>query len=153
MQPSLTPLSGGRWVPFVEIWSFQGFDETGADFRMQLRLYPDAPGNPLVDMGVVTSPTIQGLHPYYAGLATIAAHIAAGRMVPDEVAEGALYTDQLMLSLVSVRINETTMEGLPFPAERGDDNVLAWDLHVTPAGQVKQLWAAGPFTIQAGATQ
>ncbi len=153
MRPAATPLSGGRWVPFSETWGFQGVDLTGSDFRMQIRLTPDATGAALVDMGAVATASEQGVRLIYAGTATIAALLAAGRMLRDEVAAGALDSDSLALSIVGVRINETVMETLPFPAERGTDAVLAWDIHVTPSGQLKQVWAAGPFTILAGTTQ
>jgi len=152
MQAASTPLSGGRWVPFNETWAFQGIDLTGAVFAMQIRLTPDAPGVPLVDLGTVTTAGTQGLRLIYAGTATVSAHLAAGRLMRDEIAAGVADSDNLTLSQVGVRINETTMEGLPFPAERGDDNPLAWDFHVTPSGQLKQLWAGGSFTVLAGVT-
>ncbi len=154
MRPASTPLSGGRWVPFIETWAFQEVDLSAASFAMHIRLTPDAPGDPLVGLGLVgVTPSEQGIAVLYAGTATIAAHLAAGRMLPDEVPEGAVDSDNLLLSQLRVRINETVMEALPFPGERGDDNVLAWDLHVTVPGSLKQVWAAGPFSVIAGSTQ
>lgn len=154
MEPSPTPLSGGRWVPFVETWSFHDVDLTGAVFAMQLRLYFDAPGVPVVNLATVgMTPSAEGVALAYAGTATIDAHIAAGRITTEEVANGALGTDLLTLSQIRVQINETTMEGLPFTGERGGPTELAWDLHVTRSGELKQLWARGPFTVIAGATQ
>jgi len=57
------------------------------------------------------------------------------------------------LSLVRLRINETTMEALPLPGERGNDLEYAWDLHVTPSGGIKDKYLGGKFTIRAGVTQ
>lgn len=152
MQAASTPLSGGRWVPFGETWAFQGVDLTGAIFAMQIRLTPDATGAALVDLATVGTAAEQGLRLIYAGASTVAAHLTAGRLQRDEIVEGVADGDIVTLSLVGVRINETTMESMPLPSERGDDNLLAWDLHVTPVGGLKQVWAEGSFTVRSGVT-
>lgn len=140
-----------RWTPFVETWQFEGEDWTGATFAMQVRLFNDAPGDPLLSLETVTTAAAEGVRLVYAGTATVDAHIAAGRL--NEVPEGLASEDSLALSLVGVRINETSMEAMPFPGERGDNATLAWDLHVTPAGGLKSKLLGGHFTVLSGATQ
>ncbi|MFS0736924.1 hypothetical protein ABC347_07730 [Sphingomonas sp. 1P06PA] len=110
--------------------SFEGFDLTGATLRAQVRLLPDIAGTPLVDLPTVTSASTEGLR-----LISVAT------------------TGGVTTSIVGIRINETTMEGLPLPDEIGADALLYWDMHVTPSGGLKQRWLAGTFTVRAGVTQ
>lgn len=56
-------------------------------------------------------------------------------------------------SVIQIYIAEATMEGLPDATEVGDDLVLYYDLHITPSGGVKQVYARGTFTVRGGATQ
>lgn len=151
MTPGNYPLAGDRWTALVELIPFIGWDFTGAVFAAQVRLTPDATGAALVDLATVGSASAEGLRLVYAGTATIAAHIAAGRL--QSIPPGYQSSDSVLLSLVGIRINETTMEGLPFPAERGDDPVLAWDIHITPSAGIKQKYLGGSFTVRAGVTQ
>lgn len=151
MRPASLPLSGGRWVPFVEVLRLRGIDLTGADFRMQIRLYPDAPGDPLLDIGAVSSAAEQGLRMIYAGSETIDQHVAAARL--DSVPPGSLGGDTLTMTILEIRIFDTTMSGLPYPPERGDDNALSHDIHITPANSFAQTWFAGPFNVLSGVTK
>jgi hypothetical protein len=144
-------LSGGRWVPFEAILRLKGKDLSGADFRMQVRTYRDATGDPLIDFGAVATPAEQGVRTVYAGSATIDQHITAARL--DAVPEGSLCNDSLVLTLLDIRIFEATMRALPFPAERGNDAEFAWDLNITPSGDIRQTWLAGKFTVLAGVTK
>lgn len=150
-QPARYDIGADRWVACIRSFAFLNFDFTGATFVGQVRLTPDATGSPLVDLATVTLSTAEGIRLIYAGTDTVAAHIAAGRLtaVPSGYASG----DNLLLSQLGLRINETTMEGLPFPAERGDDAVLAWDMHITPSGGTKDKYIGGVFTVRAGVTQ
>ncbi len=151
MTPATLPLEGGRWVPFVQSLTFKGVDLSGASYAMHIRLYPDAPGSPLVNLAVVGSSNAQGIYPVYADTNTVNAHIAEGRL--SAVPDGMVGSDSLALTVIQIRVNETTMEALPYPAERGKDNSLAYDLHVTPSGRDKQVWLRGPFTVEAGVVQ
>lgn len=150
-QPGRYDLAADRWVACVRSFSFVGVDFTAATFAAQVRLTGDATGSPLIDLLTVANGNSQGLWLAYAGTDTIANHIAAGRL--DDVPGGYGSGDSVALSVVGLRINETTMEGLPFPAERGDDAAFAWDLHVTASGALKDKWLGGTFTVRAGATQ
>lgn len=144
-------LEADRWTAFAETWRFSGEDWTGATLLAQVRLYNDAPGSALIDLTTVTSSSAEGLRIIYAGTDTVGNHVTAGRLpaVPDGMPE----SDSLALTLIGIRINETTMEAMPFSGERGGDGVFVWDLHVTPAGGLKQKVLGGRFIVQAGATQ
>lgn len=150
-QTGVLPIVADRWTAFTKTLSFIGIDWTDAVFAAQVRTEPDVSGPPLVDLATVGTSAAEGVHLIYAGSDTIDAHVAAGRL--DDVPEGFAGTDAALLSQVGIRINEATMEGLPFPAERGDDLQLAWDLHITPAGGLKEKWLEGRFTVHAGVTQ
>jgi hypothetical protein len=149
-------LAGDRWVPFIQSLSFVGADWTGAAFAMHVRATRDVTGTPLVNLTTVTSASAEGVRLIYGGSDTIANHIAAGRL--EEVPAGFEASDTVALSQVGIRVNETTMEGLLFPGsgavgERGDDSKFYYDLHVTPSGGNKDVYARGTFTARAGATQ
>lgn len=148
-------LEADRWSAFDGELSCVGFDFTGATFAMQVRVTEDAGGDPLIDLGTTGTSTDEGVYLAYAGIDTIANHIAAGRL--DEVPEGYESTDSEYLSSVTIHIDETTMESLFFPeevsdGERGDDLNLAWGLHVTTGG-VKKRRASGLFVVAAGAME
>lgn len=165
IQPFRLDLAGDRWVPFIRILPIVNADLTGAAFSMQVRAVPDVSGTPLVDLATQTTEAAEGVKLHDVATATITAHRAAGRLAADEPkginpATGAAYAagDNVTVSRLRIRINETTMEGLPFPGsgdagERGDDVALAWDLHITPDGGLKDKYAGGTFTVRAGSTQ
>lgn len=151
IQPALLHMAGDRWVPFIRDLPIVNADLTGADFALQIRLYPDAPGAALVDLATVTSASAQGVRLVSATSATVAEHIAAERL--SEVPPGYSSSATVTVSLLGIRINETTMEGLPPAVEPGQDTVLSWDLIITPAGGAKDKYAGGLFLVRAGVTQ
>lgn len=129
--PAHVPLVAQRWSPFVDITAIEGFDLSAATFAMHVRLYRDAPGDPLISL-------------------TNAASNAQGVSVSVATVEGQ------PVSSVQIRINETTLESLllnPTAAETGKDVGLVYDLHITTAGLGKVRWMEGAFMIRAGATQ
>ena len=130
IEPARFALKGDRWTPFVATLEFEGVDLTGATFEMHIRLLPDLGGSPLVDLDTVASASSQGV-----------------RLI------GVTGAGNEAVSSVGIRINETTMEGLPAASEIGDDLTLHWDMHITPSGGVKQVWAGGEFIVRAGVTQ
>ena len=149
--PARIDIRADRWVACIRQIPFVNADFTGATFASQVRLYGDASGSPLVDLLTVTLSTAEGVRLVYSGSDTVANHIAAGRL--SEVPAGYATTDSVALSVVGIRVNETTMEGLPFPQERGTTAEFVWDLHITPTGGIKDKYAGGAFTVEAGATQ
>ena len=52
IQPGQLPLAGGRYVPFSFAIDVQGLDLTGATLAAQVRLTPDASGNPLATFAI-----------------------------------------------------------------------------------------------------
>lgn len=132
IKPGRLPLEGDRWTPFFTSIYFAGVDLSSALFRAHIRLLPDTPGSPLVDLETVVSSSAQGIR-----FSNYGPQAALGG------ADG---------SLITIRINETTMEEMPNPTEVGDDALFYWDLHVTRSG-LKQRWLEGQFIVRAGVTQ
>lgn len=157
--PAAIDIDADRWVACIRTLAFVGLDFTGATFLAHIRTMPDAPGSPLVSLGTVVSAAVEGIRLIYAGSATIAAHITALRLleVPPGInpATGLAYAsgDTVTLSQVGIRVNETTMEALPFPEEVGDNATLYWDMHITPSGGIKDKYCGGVFLVRAGVTQ
>ena len=149
--PGLLPLGADRWTPFVATLNLIGVDLTSAVLAAQVRLYRDAPGVPLVDLAQVATGASEGVRLIYAGSDTVANHITAGRLT--EAPTGYVSGDTLALTQIGIRINETTMEGLPPGGKAGADVELAWDIHITPSGGLKGKWLYGPFTVRSGVTQ
>lgn len=127
--PGKLDLTVQRWTPFVYQIDFEGLDFTGATMAMQVRLYRDAPGAPLISLANAAS-NAEGL--------SVAVTIVSG----------------VTTSTVQIRINETTAETLLLNAGKpGDDITLVYDLHITGGGLPKSRWLEGSLIIRAGATQ
>ncbi len=122
------PILADRYTPCVRTIRFKGLDLRGRVMRMQLRLATDTRGVPLVDLGSVDTAQAQGL-------ALLEVEDNAG----------------LITSVLQIRINETTMEGLPYLGELGDATVLAYDL-ITTIGGDKRVLMRGTFAIDPGVT-
>jgi hypothetical protein len=153
IEPGRYDIAADRWVACIRTFTFRGVDFTGATFAAQVRVLPDAGGSPLVNLATVGSLAAEGISLIYGGTDTITNHITAGRLL--EVPDGYVAGDSLALSEVGFRINETTMEGLPMPPseDSGDAMPLAWDMHITPSGGIKDKYLGGTFTVRAGVTQ
>lgn len=128
--PAEQPLLAGRWEPFVDTFVIEALDLTGATLVMQVRKHWDAAGAPLVDLAPAAS-NAQGL----------SFTVDTSGVLP--------------ISTIQVRINETTVEALPFsvPA-RGGNAELVYDLQVTlPGVHEKRRYFRGPFIVVPGGTQ
>ncbi len=150
IEPGRYDIGADRWVACIRTFAFVGFNFTSATFVAQVRLTADATGSPLVDLSTVATAAEEGLRLIYGGTDTIANHIAAGRL--GEVPDGYTSATSVALSQIGMRINESTMEGLPFPSERGGDVTLAWDMHITPSGGIKDKYLGGEFVVRSGVT-
>lgn len=127
--PGKLDLVAQRWTPFVYVIDFEGYDFTSATFASHVRLYRDAPGDPLVALANAAS-NAEGVS---VAVATV---------------------DSVVTSTVQLQINETTLEALLLSAAGpGTDVKLVWDIHITGGGLAKTRWLEGTFTIRAGATQ
>lgn len=131
-------LLANRWEPFVHVFAFQGQDLTGATFNAAIRAVKDATGAPLVALTNAAT-NAQGL-----------ALVSEGN--EDVDFGGSIGVVNVPVSYVQMRINEVTMEGLPFPFPRGPDQPLYWDLQITPTGADKYRALEGTFTVHAGVT-
>ncbi|MGH6979368.1 MAG: hypothetical protein ACRED4_08785 [Brevundimonas sp.] len=137
--PGRLDLSVQRWTPFVYQIDFPWLDFTGATMAMQARLYRDAPGAPLISLSNAAS-NAEGLS---VSVETI-----------DGYVEGGETYDDVTVSTIQIRINETTAEALLLNAGKpGDDVRLVYDLHITGGGFPKTRWAEGALIVRAGATQ
>lgn len=127
--PGKLDLVAQRWTPFVYVIDFEGYDFSAATFLSHIRLYRDAPGDPLI--------------------ALVNAISSAEGVSVSVATSGGVTT-----SSVQLRVNETTLESLLLgSAGAGKDVELVWDIHITGGGLPKTRWLEGKFTIRAGATQ
>lgn len=141
-----------RSVPFIRTLAIVGFNLTGASFAMQVRDRKDG-GTLRADLGTVASAASEGVRIVYAGTDTVTNHIAAGRLTAAQAAsQGWAGGDSKTMTQLGIRINESTMEAMPFGIEVGDDKLLYWDLQITPSGGIKDVYAAGNFIVRAGVT-
>lgn len=145
--PFDAPLYGDRGVDFVAIIGFVGADYTGAATVAKVRPKPDSSATAIVF--TVTMP--------YAGTATVAAHVAAGRMTTEiykktNVLTGNLYqpTDSIPFTQFKLTAPSTDMVTPKVPnATRVGDNVnMAWDILVTPSGGTQFKLFAGAFVVR-----
>lgn len=89
-----------------EVYEFplrvRGPDLTGVAMRAQVRLAPDTPGAPLVDLAMTTNGNAEGIR--LAGVSNV---------------EGVTTND------IRIRLNKSTRQALPYSGEVGDSAVLA----------------------------
>lgn len=151
-KPGPKDIHADRHVPCFRRLGFIGFDFTGASFAAQVRLKPETAGAALIDLSTTASPTAQGLRLDYASEDTVENHIIAGRL--SSIPRDLTLATPVFLSIVAIQILEATMEGLPAaPAtDPSRDIVLAWDLHITPSGGIKDKYVGGDFIVRAGVT-
>lgn len=148
--PPVLDLEADRRVPFRRKLTFLGYDFSSPNnVLMQVRATKDTVGTPLISLSGVTG-EVEGIGVLFAGTATIAQHIAAGRL--DEAPEGYVDSDQILASQVSILISSTTMYGLPIPQERGDDLVLYYDLVWDSPAAPGDVYLRGRFIVRASVT-
>lgn len=129
LTPGRLDLVVQRWTPFIFLIDFPGLDFSEATFAMQVRLYGDAPGDPILSL-------------------VNAAANAQGLSVSVTEVEGA------PMSTVQIRINETTLEAILLNSGKAGAPIgLVWDIHITGGGLPKTRVLEGSFTIKPGATQ
>ena len=129
--PGRLDLTVQRWTQFVYLIDFEGIEFINTSYAMQVRLYRDAPGSPLLSL-VTAAAGAEG--------------ISTQNVTVNE--------DGVPVSTIQIRINETTLEGLLLNAGKpGEDVRLVYDLHITGGGFPKTRWLQGAFVIAAGVTQ
>lgn len=151
--PARVDFGGDRFVAFIRTLTIIGYDFTAAAFNAQVRDRKDG-GTLRADLTTQTLASAEGVRLIYGGTDTVANHITAARMSQAQAdALGYTSAQNVTLSQLGIRINETTMEAMPFGTERGDDISLYWDLHITPSGGIKDKYAGGDFLVRAGVTE
>lgn len=145
-----------RNVDHFEDWPFLDEDWTGSSFEMQIRVARDTTGTPLLD----ATTTGGSFSLPFAGTATVAAHIAAGRLNSGIYADinpftGSRYVagDNVLLSQLHMQLASAGfLATFPFPPERGDDFGGWYDIIRTPASGSAEIVLRGPFIVRAGVT-
>jgi len=135
MTPVVLNLEAWRNVPFAESFILTDgdpaavdedgnpIDLTGYSGALQVRLYGLAAGDALISLATVTS-DIQGVR---------FIEPTAGR--------------------INIRIDESTLAALPAPGKAGGKLVLAYDLVLTDADSLQEVYATGTFTVHPGVTR
>lgn len=126
MSPALVTLHAYRGGgPFIDITYFDGYDYSAATFVVELRDYADDGAAPRVTLSNAAT-NAQGVS------CTVA------------------YTDGIPVSRVVIRINETTLEGLPFTSPPGGDMAFVYALDVAGGGHPKTRRMRGQLILHAG---
>jgi len=126
MTPAQVDLVAERGTPFVDVTTFEGFDYSAATFVLEVRDYLDKSGAARVALGNA-APTAQG------------------------ISVSVTTTNDIPSSDIQIRINETTIEGLPFTTPRGGDLVLQYALDIDGGGHGKVRRMKGAFIVKASA--
>lgn len=150
IEPAKLDIRADRRVACNRTLPFVGIDLGEASFNLQVRQTRDTDGDPLLDLATVDTAAAEGVRTIIVATASVAEHIAAKRL--PATPPGLAASDVATVSVIGIRINETSMEGLPFPAERGLDARFVWDLLITPAGGIKDRYVGGDFIVRAGVT-
>jgi hypothetical protein len=127
IDPARVDLRADRWTAFVRTIDVTGLVLTGV--HAQIRLRPDADGDPLVELPIVPADT-QGI-----------------RILSVDSSGGVPVTNLRM------QIPLAAMQAMPAASEAGGDLDLAWDLLVNEAGGAPFRLLFGTFTVVAGVTR
>lgn len=124
MTPATVNLRVDRTKAVRRIISVTGLDLTSASFRAMVRLYPDAPGDPILDLPLVTN-TDDGMK--FLSVETV---------------------NDVPVSLIQMQVAAATMASDPPAAPIGKTSVnFAWDLCITPSGGIEEVYARGVFQV------
>lgn len=134
MRTAKISIEAAKRAPFDDTIPVMAIDYTGAVLAMEIRNEPGDQGDPLATLGASVGGG-QGLSlewdPDYPDPET-------------EIPDGA--------TIIRIRINETTLEGLPYASDPAADRRFYYDLHLTPAGGKKFVFCAGAFVVSPGVT-
>jgi hypothetical protein len=150
------------WYRGDFVWLGQDF--TTWTLKMQVRATKDSTATPLLNLGLVGStPVVEGVVIWFAGVDTAANHITAGRLT------AAIYSmidpltrlpytpaSVILLSQLRILANDTHMAAMPpastisLAGETGDDLTLYYDLIGAPSGGQSQALMGGKFIVRSG---
>ena len=161
LSPAVINISADRWVMCRRNFAFVGYDFTSAAFKMQIATIKDV-ATALLTLTTQTT-DVQGIRVSYAGTDTITNLLTNGWLAQSDVdallatknpATGVDYvmSDSILLSVVALRIDDATMNGLAMDTDGGDVTCY-YDMQITPSGGDQDVYMKGTFTILAGVTQ
>lgn len=128
------PILAQKRVPFDETIPRMGIDLTGATLLCHIRVQRGDSGDPVIALANASPPS-QGLSMVYD----------AGFVDPlGKLPNGA--------SLLRIIISEATLEALPLASDPTQPAVYQYDIHVTPVGGIKFVYASGSFSVDPGVT-
>lgn len=146
----IIPIVAKRNAPFFDSYAILYVDWVGSTFKGQIRHTKDTTGLPLIDF-------TPGISMPYRGTATVAAHVAAGRLESDiyqlinqATNEPFVDGDNLTLSQLAIALDIPSVEDVPIPEEPGDDAKAWYDIVRLVAGAVQERVMEGPFFVRAG---
>lgn len=127
-------ISAFKRTPFVDDIAILGPDYTGAAFLMHIRNKNGDTGSPLISLAGATAGS-QGISVAYDA---------------DYIFNSS--GDTSPASIITIQIDEATIEAISLnnPTEKPLD--LVYDLHVTPTGEPKRVELFGQFIIRPGST-
>lgn len=127
-------ISAFKRVPFIARVPFVGVDwSSGATFALQIRALPGDTGTALVSLAGAS-----------AGSEGVSASYDSAYELPDGTTAAA--------TVLTIQVNEATLEGLSLSARASEPVNLYYDLHVTPSGGTKAVQIFGKFDLYPGVT-
>lgn len=129
-------LAAFKRTPFVVDIAIVGPDYTGADFAMHIRNRVGDTGTPLITI-LINIPGAQGITTVYD---------PAYVYVKDGVEITAPAT------IVTIQIDEATLEALALNNPTDQPLALVYDVHVTPVSEIKRVAMFGTLAIYPGVT-
>lgn len=137
MPAPVFPIVIDKRAPQLVTIAYVGPDYSSAAFLMEIRQNPGDTGTPLVSLATAAA-NAQGLSAVFD---------SAFEFVDND---GALVTAPA--TIVTVRLNESTTEGLALGTPRKKPTQLHYDMHINPVGGRKFVAVRGAFVIDPGTT-
>jgi hypothetical protein len=123
-------------TPFKDDFIFVGQNWTGAAFLMHLRNLSGDTGMPIVALASAAA-GVQGVSAVY-------------NPAYSYVLDGVATTEPA--TIITIQIDELTLEAIPLATPADKDLTLSYDLHVTPTGGLKERELFGNIILTPGTT-
>jgi hypothetical protein len=123
-------------TPFIDDFVFVGHNWTGAAFLMHWRNLAGDTGTPIVTLTNAAA-GVQGISAVY----NPAYSYVLNNVTLIEPA-----------TIVTIQIDEATLEAIPLATPTDKDLILSYDLHVTPTGGLKERELFGNIILTPGTT-
>jgi hypothetical protein len=136
MRPTI-PIAAFKRVPLAHVTFFASVDLTAATFLCHIRQKFGDSGVPIITLSNAAV-TAQGVSAIYTSITYY---------------DSALYKDiTVPATIVTMRINEATLEALVMANPTNQPLQLVYDMHITPAGSDKYVAYGGDFNLFPGST-